>query len=451
MSYYRNGSTVRIFFTTHDTTGALVAPSSAFANTDFAIHKNGSAIEKTTTNGMTVTSPFDSIVGLHLLEIDTSNNTGDASFWAAAASYVVRMAGAKTVASVAVAGTVIGEICLDTVDANVTQLLGTAWLAPGVAGTPDVNSKQLGGTEQTGRDVGDSVLLSSGTGAGQLDFTSGVVKSNWVQILGATITGTAAQLAASITKFFNVATPTGTVNSLPDAVPGAANGVAIVGSEMGLTSAVITALFSDTDITALVDAIIARVEGDLDGSDLSVAAIAVAVRNEILNRVLAGNHDTAGTAGRLIQNADATVSSRLATDGYTAPPTAAANADAVWDEARAGHVAAGSFGENVIAELDSAARVKLDATQPDYAPATATQVNAEVLDVLNVDTFAEETGVPAATASLRKKIGWMAMWFRNKVTQTGTTSTLFADDGTTAVGTHTVSDDATTFTSGEGV
>lgn len=85
------------------------------------------------------------------------------------------------------------------------------------------------------------------------------------------------------------------------------------------------------------------------------------------------------------------------------------------------------------------------------ASSTLTQINAEVLDVLNVDTFAEETGAPAATSSLRKKIGWMFMWFRNKVTQTGTTSTLFADDGTTPVGTHTVSDDATTFTSGEGV
>ena len=81
---------------------------------------------------------------------------------------------------------------------------------------------------------------------------------------------------------------------------------------------------------------------------------------------------------------------------------------------------------------------------------SAADVNDEVLDVLNVDTFAEETGVPAATSSLRKKIGWMFMWFRNRVTQTGTTSTLFADDGSTAVGTHTVSDDTTTFTSGEG-
>lgn len=44
---------------------------------------------------------------------------------------------------------------------------------------------------------------------------------------------------------------------------------------------------------------------------------------------------------------DVAVSSRLATAGYTAPttpPTVAAIADAVWDEAQSGHVAAGTFG-----------------------------------------------------------------------------------------------------------
>lgn len=61
------------------------------------------------------------------------------------------------------------------VKANVTQLLSTAWLTPGVAGTPDVNTKLLGGTAQTGRDVGTSVLLSSGTGTGQVSLTSGTV------------------------------------------------------------------------------------------------------------------------------------------------------------------------------------------------------------------------------------------------------------------------------------
>ncbi len=98
---------------------------------------------------------------------------------------------------------------------DIGKLLGTAWLTPNVAGTPDVNAKLLGGTAQTGRDVGASVLLSSGTGTGQLDFTSGVVKSNLAQILGTALTETAGLIAAAFKQFFNVSAPTGTVNLTP--------------------------------------------------------------------------------------------------------------------------------------------------------------------------------------------------------------------------------------------
>ncbi len=51
----------------------------------------------------------------------------------------------------------------------------------------DVNVTHVAGTAQTARDIGASVLLSTGTGTGQLDFTSGVVKANATQWLGGTI------------------------------------------------------------------------------------------------------------------------------------------------------------------------------------------------------------------------------------------------------------------------
>lgn len=41
----------------------------------------------------------------------------------------------------------------DLLQVDVTQLLGTAWLAPAVAGTPDVNAKQVGGTAQAAGDL----------------------------------------------------------------------------------------------------------------------------------------------------------------------------------------------------------------------------------------------------------------------------------------------------------
>lgn len=43
---------------------------------------------------------------------------------------------------------------------------------------------KIAGTTQTARDIGASVLLSTGTGTGQLDFTSGIVKANVTQLLG---------------------------------------------------------------------------------------------------------------------------------------------------------------------------------------------------------------------------------------------------------------------------
>jgi hypothetical protein len=81
--------------------------------------------------------------------------------------------------------------------------------------------------------------------------------------------------------------------------------------------------------------------------------------------------------------------------------------------------------------------------------ATPAQVNAEVLDVLSVDTFAELSAPPAATSSLKDKITWLFMYARNKVTQTALARTLYRDDTTTVAGTSATSDNGTTFTKGE--
>jgi hypothetical protein len=75
-------------------------------------------------------------------------------------------------------------------------------------------------------------------------------------------------------------------------------------------------------------------------------------------------------------------------------------------------------------------------------------VNAEVVDALNVDTYAEPTGTPPATASLVRKIGQTYKHLRNAVEQTSTTQTLKNDGGTTDI-TAAVSDDGTTFTRAE--
>jgi hypothetical protein len=80
---------------------------------------------------------------------------------------------------------------------------------------------------------------------------------------------------------------------------------------------------------------------------------------------------------------------------------------------------------------------------------SAAQVNAEVLDVLNVDTFAEPTGVPAATTSMRLMLGNLySFFYRNKITVTATKMTFFGDDDS-AEFEKDVSDDGTTYTESE--
>lgn len=188
--------------------------------------------------------------------------------------------------------------------------------------------------------------------------------------------------------------------------------------------------------------------------------------------------------------------------GTTAFATAAAVADAVWDEATSGHTTAGTFGEQCATDIDAilvdtgttldgrlpaalvsgridasvgamaanvltasainadaitAAKVAADVTtelQSGLATAasiaalnnlSAAQVNAEVVDALATDTYAEPgQGAPAATTSLAAKINYLYKNWRNRKTQTATTWSLYADDATTVDQKSTVADDGTT-------
>jgi uncharacterized membrane protein len=81
---------------------------------------------------------------------------------------------------------------------------------------------------------------------------------------------------------------------------------------------------------------------------------------------------------------------------------------------------------------------------------SAAQVNAEVVDALATDTYAEPgQGTPAATASLATKIGFLMKAWRNRTTQTASEYALYADDATTKDQEAVVSDDGVTFERGE--
>lgn len=86
---------------------------------------------------------------------------------------------------------------------------------------------------------------------------------------------------------------------------------------------------------------------------------------------------TVGSIGKLlVDNINATISSRLATAGYTVPPTVGAIADQVWDEALAGHLTAGSTGEALNNASDASSLTAADVWS--YDPRTLTQQIAAV-------------------------------------------------------------------------
>jgi len=152
--------------------------------------------------------------------------------------------------------------------------------------------------------------------------------------------------------------------------------------------------------------------------------------------------------------------------------SAATIADAVLDEAKGAHTgllakalpdaapdAAGGLPISDAGGLDlDAILADTNELQTDDIPGkiaalndlSAAEVNAEVVDALNTDTYAEPgQGAPAATASLAAKIGYLYKAFRNKLTQTATTLSIYNDAGAVVDQKATVSDDATTFTRGE--
>jgi hypothetical protein len=106
--------------------------------------------------------------------------------------------------------------------ANVVAYGGTAGTF--TSGRPNVNASHLGGTSQTGRDIGASVLLSSGTGTGQVTLTSGRVNAD-VTHWGATAVATARPLVDTV----QISGDSGAADALETAFDGTAGAVSPLG------------------------------------------------------------------------------------------------------------------------------------------------------------------------------------------------------------------------------
>jgi hypothetical protein len=187
------------------------------------------------------------------------------------------------------AGTGAGQLDFTAgiVKANVTQLLGTAWLAPAVAGTPDVNTKQVGGTAQTARDLG-----------AQLDAAVSSRMATYTQPTG----------------FLAATFPAGTIANTTNITAGT------IATVTNLTNAPTAGDLTATMKTSVTTAATAATP------TVTLAGAAVQAIWDALTTALT----TVGSIGkRLADSIDATVSSRLPTASYVAPLTAAGTRTAV--------------------------------------------------------------------------------------------------------------------------
>lgn len=277
------------------------------------------------------------------------------------------------------------------------------------AGLSDANAVKIGpsgsGTAQTARDIGASVLLSPGTGTGQLSITSGVVSANTTELAGQAVTAAAgvtfpssvasptnitagtiatvtnltnaptagdltATMKASVTTAATAATPTaaavtGAVGSVTGAVGSVTGNVGgnVVGTTGDATN--ISAIKAKTDnlpaspadeslIIAATNGILTRL-GSPAGA--SVSADVASVQSSVTT--IGGNVNsqvpaiklTADKLATMLEDAGHSPGETRFTAGalFEAPgggsaPTAAVIASAVWNEATSSHTTPGSTG-----------------------------------------------------------------------------------------------------------
>lgn len=252
----------------------------------------------------------------------------------------------------------------------------------------DVNVTHIADTAQTGRDIGTSVLLSSGTGTGQISLSSGAVtvgtNNDKTGYTASTVSDKTGYSLASSQTFNVTGNITGNLTGSVGSVTGAVGSVTgSVGSVTGNIGGNVTG--SVASVTNIVNANITQISGDsvaadnaesfFDGTGYAGTNNVIPTVTNITNAVTAGTvSDKSGyalsTAGvTSVQTGLSTLTAQQVWEyttrtlsafgfnvtvgtnndktGYTlsvTPPTAATIADAVWDETLSGHLTSGSTG-----------------------------------------------------------------------------------------------------------
>lgn len=311
---------------------------------------------------------------------------------------------------------------------NVTAYGGTAGTF--ASGRPEVNTSHVAGTSQTGRDLGASVLLSPGTGTGQISLSSGAVT------------------AGTVSDKTGYALSSGGVQAIWDALTSALSTASSIGKLLvDNINATISSRASQTSVDT-VDTVVDAIQAKTDnlpsspaavGSAMTLAADAMnasALAADAVAEIQSGL-STLTAAG--VRTAVGLASANLDTQ-LDVLPTAAETADAVWDEARSGHATAGTFGEGVasvtgaVASVTAGVTVTTNSDKTGYALTSGERTSiAEALLKLDLSTVTGE-----AARSLLNAVRFL----RNKWSISAGTLTVTKEDDSTSAWTATVTTNA---------
>lgn len=434
-------------------------------------------------------------------EVDATNFPGvyeiqiaDARFAVANSTQLLISIQCTGVAPVYVEYQLVAVDLMDAVRLGITALpnfnagvIGGLPLSINTAGA--VNTVQINGTNQTARDIGASVLLSSGTGAGQISLASGAVTAGTVSDKTGYSLATAPPTAATIaTQVWSEALPgsytSGQAGFKLNAAGSAADpwSTALPGSySVGSAGNIIGNMVSNTwaattrTLTAGTNIVLAKTTNITGFNDITPVSVW---------DVLASAVTTTSSIGlQLKTNVDTQVSSRMASFTYTAPPsvtdiwntnisayssagfagtylknamptftytaplTSTQTAQAVWNALTTDYTTANTFGQRVLRSTTSQSSCAVTGSnhiaadvhqmQPDVvtASAVAADATAEIADrVLGRTISGGADGGRTVTSALRI--------LRNKFTASSTTLTVYAEDDVTTAWTSTLTTDS---------
>lgn len=272
---------------------AVVVPVNRFPLLDDGDFKTQETSVAYNAPGLALYWNFVSLTGAYSQTAVTPTNTGGVYDWTALSGAMYK---------IEIPASAGGTINNDTEGFGWFSGIATgvlSWIGPIIAFVPQhiidslyagtdklqVDTRELGGTSQTGRDIGASVLLSSGTSTGQLDFTSGVVKSNLAQVLATALTeGGSGRLAAAIKQFFDIASPTSTMDLITAATT--VTNLTNAPTAGDFTSTMKTSLNNATPVATLADGAITAAK--IDSNAIDADALATDAVAEITAAVLAG-------------------------------------------------------------------------------------------------------------------------------------------------------------------